>query len=65
MYFMYGPNINSTYQRSISTSPYELLVGTKIKQKKDIELVALLQEEGRDHFLQEREKFRTEDIVQI
>lgn len=57
--------INSTYQRSIGTSPYELLVGTKMKQKEDIELTNLLQEESKEIFTEKRDSMRTDAKLQI
>lgn len=57
--------INSSYQRSIGTSPFELMTGTKIKQKEDIKIVELLEEENRKDFIEKREQLRKEAKAQI
>lgn len=57
--------INSTYQRSINTSPFELMIGMKMKMKEDIEIYSLLQQENRDSFMEEREELRQRAKVQI
>ena len=38
-------SLNSTYQRSIHTSPFKLLIGTELTAKDDFEIIELLQEE--------------------
>lgn len=60
--------LNSTWQRSINCTPFELLIGTKMKIKEDIEIYDLLMQEGRDIFVQDREDSRRkakEHILQI
>lgn len=57
--------INSTFQRSISTSPFELLTGVKMKSKEDITLIDLLQQESLEQFSEEREEFRKRAKEQI
>lgn len=57
--------INGTYQRSINTSPFNLLTGTKLKQKEDIKLIELLDEECRQHFMERRDNVRQAAKVQI
>lgn len=57
--------LNSTYQRSIDTTPFELLVGTKMKTKEDIEIYNLLQQEQRINFMQEREDLKIKAKEQI
>lgn len=47
--------INSTYQRSIGTSPFEALLGTRMKRGEDINILSLLEQEYVKHFDQERE----------
>ncbi|KAL0841588.1 hypothetical protein ABMA28_015247 [Loxostege sticticalis] len=50
--------LNSTYQRSIDTTPFELLVGTKMKSKEDVELLDLILEEEKNCFMLERDDLR-------
>ncbi|KAG7295050.1 hypothetical protein JYU34_022520 [Plutella xylostella] len=57
--------INSTYQRSVGMSPYELLIGTKMRQKEDVELLKLLQEEEHKEFMDSRDKNREMAKIQI
>lgn len=57
--------INSTYQRSINTSPFELLTGTKLKLKQDLKMVELLEEENRRQFTEKRDDLRREAKAQI
>ncbi|GFT92431.1 transposon Ty3-I Gag-Pol polyprotein [Trichonephila clavipes] len=42
--------LNSTFQRSIKMTPFELLFGTKMKSCQDIEIVELLNDEITVHF---------------
>jgi len=60
--------INSTYQRSVGTSPFEVLFGIKMRQKKDVELLSLIEQEAVSLFDEEREKLRAiakEHIVKV
>lgn len=57
--------INSTYQRSINTSPFELLIGAKMKRKEDMEIYELLEQETRDSFMLTREEDRRKAKEQI
>lgn len=60
--------LNSTFQRSINTTPYQLLIGTKMRMKEDTEIYNLLLEEGRESYSEEREKLREkakEQILQV
>lgn len=57
--------LNSTYQRSINTSPFELMIGAKMKMKEDIEIFNTLLQENRDSYMEEREKMRQEAKIQI
>ncbi|KAG7305339.1 hypothetical protein JYU34_009402 [Plutella xylostella] len=57
--------LNSTFQRSINTSPFELLVGTKMTCKEDIEIYDLILQEERENFNQEREDLRQQAKQQI
>lgn len=61
-------SLNSTFQRSISTTPYQLMIGTKMRLKEDIEIYDLLLQEERDSYSEEREKLRErakEQILQV
>ena len=57
--------INSTCQRSINTSPFELLIGTKIRFKEDMDIIGLLEEENRREFMEKRDELRMEAKAQI
>ncbi|KAL0881567.1 hypothetical protein ABMA27_001398 [Loxostege sticticalis] len=57
--------INSTYQRSINTTPFELLTGVKLKMKEDMKILEFLEEEGRMEFIQKRDEARREAKAQI
>lgn len=49
--------INSTYQRSINTTPFELLIGVKLKLKEDLCILQFLEEESRREFIDGIEEF--------
>lgn len=57
--------LNSTHQRSINTTPFELLIGTKMKMKDDIGILDLLKQEEIDSFVQGREELREKAKKQI
>lgn len=57
--------INGTYQRSINTTPFELLTGVKMKIKEDIKIIELLEEENRAEFMEKRDESRKEAKAQI
>lgn len=57
--------INSSYQRCINTSPFKLLTGVELKQKENIKIVELLEEENRIEFTGKREELRREAKIQI
>lgn len=57
--------INSTYQRSVGTSPYELLIGTKMRQKEDLNILSMIKEESREEYVQDRRELRERAKVQI
>ncbi|XP_063364028.1 uncharacterized protein K02A2.6-like [Cydia amplana] len=57
--------INSTHQRSINTSPFELLTGTTLKLKEELKLVELLDEESRNEFIENREELRQQAKAQL
>ena len=46
--------INSTYQRSIDTSPFEVMFGLKMKQRDDITLLQLIRKEAIAQFAEDR-----------
>lgn len=57
--------LNSTFQRSISTTPFNLLIGRKMKNKEDIELQSLLQQECAAMYIEDREELRGRAKEQI
>lgn len=57
--------INSTFQRSINTTPFQLLIGVKMKQKEDLALKSLIEDEFRDQFEQTRCEARLNAKSQI
>ncbi|GFT05327.1 retrovirus-related Pol polyprotein from transposon 297 [Trichonephila clavipes] len=50
--------LNSTFQRSIKMTPFELLFGTKMKSCQDIETVELLNDETTAQFQEQRDALR-------
>lgn len=50
--------LNSTFHRSIHTTPFELLMGAKMRNKEDIEIVELLEEEIISQYDENREIIR-------
>lgn len=57
--------LNGTYQRAIGTTPFEVLMGTKMRTKSDARILELLNAENLDTFNQERERLRQEAKQQI
>lgn len=57
--------LNSTFQRSVNTSPHELLVGAKMRLKQDTEILSLVEQETRDIFMSNREELRKKAKEQI
>lgn len=60
--------INSTYQRSIGMSPFETLLGTKMRHREDVRMLSLLEQEYVQHFNQKRENLRqlaTQNILKV
>ncbi|XP_073947135.1 uncharacterized protein [Choristoneura fumiferana] len=57
--------LNSTYQRSIDTTPFELMFGTKMRTKEDIEIYDMLLQEERDAYICNREQLRCSAKAQI
>lgn len=60
--------LNATYHRSTNTSPFELMFGTKMRDKADLELKNLIEEEFQEQFESGRDKLRQsakEQIVKV
>lgn len=57
--------INSTYQRSINCTPFELLVGTTMKSPQDLKITTLLNEEIQAAFTNARDELRQQARQQI
>lgn len=57
--------INATYQRSIGRTPFEIMLGVKMRQAEDIKVLGLLEEEMAEAFIDEREQSRIEAKEQI
>lgn len=57
--------INSTYHRSIGTTPFEMLVGTKMKTKDDIQLKELIERELAADYDDQRSELRRAAKQQI
>ncbi|GFW66878.1 hypothetical protein TNCV_4687631 [Trichonephila clavipes] len=57
--------LNSTFQRSIKMTPFELLFGTKMKSCQDIEIVDLLNDEITAEFQEQRDALRQDARKQI
>jgi len=50
--------VNSTYQRSIGTSPFEVLFGVKMRRKENPELLSLIEVESIATFAEGRQELR-------
>lgn len=57
--------MNGTYQRSINTTPFEVLTGVKMRNKEDVSLNEILEEEVIRQFADDREEMRKECKKQI
>ncbi|GFV79865.1 hypothetical protein TNCV_1726901 [Trichonephila clavipes] len=57
--------LNSTFQKSIKMTPFELLFGTKMKSCQDIEIVELLNDEITAQFQEQRDALRQDAKKQI
>lgn len=57
--------LNSTYHRSINTTPFKLLFGVEMRSKDDLKLRELVEQECRAHFEEEREQSRIKAKEQI
>lgn len=50
--------INSTYQRSVGMSPFEVLFGVKMKHREDVQICSLIEQECVQSFNNERDRLR-------
>ncbi|GFX53263.1 retrovirus-related Pol polyprotein from transposon 297 [Trichonephila clavipes] len=57
--------LNSTFQRSIKVTPFQLLFGTKMKSCQDIEIIELLNDEITAQFQEQRDALRQDAKKQI
>jgi len=57
--------LNSTYQRSIDTTPFELLVGTKMKTNEDVIMKEAIEQEMSHHYDKTRKQLREDARKQI
>ncbi|KAM8714749.1 hypothetical protein ACLKA7_001155 [Drosophila subpalustris] len=57
--------VNSTITRSIDTTPFEMLVGVKMRTKEDLEIRDLINKEAVRVFNDERSDLRAKDKAQI
>ena len=57
--------INSTYHRSIGRTPFELLMGVKMRGRADLKVMELINEEMINDFETRRDQFREDAQVQI
>lgn len=57
--------LNSTYQKAIKSSPYEVLLGVNMHKAEDLKLLELLNEETQEKFALQREEIRNEAKTQI
>ncbi|GFS80415.1 hypothetical protein TNCV_3448371 [Trichonephila clavipes] len=53
-------NMNSTTTRSTKFTPFEVLIGVKMKQKEDLKIKHLLEDELSEQFINKRETLRNE-----
>uniref|UniRef100_A0A1B0DPN9 Integrase catalytic domain-containing protein n=1 Tax=Phlebotomus papatasi TaxID=29031 RepID=A0A1B0DPN9_PHLPP len=58
-------HLNQTYQRSIDCSPFELMIGVKMRDPADIHLTSILEEEFRNEFIESRDEMRRHAKQQI
>ena len=57
--------LNSTYQRSIGMSSFELLFGAKMREYGDLELKQFIEDEWRNLFIEQRDELRFKAKEQI
>lgn len=69
VWYKYLPKVqralNSTYQRSIGVTPFEVLVGNQMRNKEDIRIVELLSQAAVEEFGEKREQIRAESKKRI
>lgn len=57
--------LNSTYQRSIATTPFKLLFGVHMRKKTDIQMIEALEEDFIKQYDEQRETERKDAKIQI
>lgn len=57
--------LNSTYQRSIATTPFKLLFGVHMRKKTDIQMIEALEEDFIKQYHDQREAERKDAKMQI
>lgn len=57
--------INSTFQRSIATTPFELLTGVKMRCKEDVHLKDIIEKQMQEQFVEDRQEQRLAAKEQI
>lgn len=61
-------NINSTHQRSVGMSPFEVMFGIKLKQQEDFKIIELIEQETVNLYNEKRDRLREvakENIIKI
>lgn len=58
-------NINSSFNRSVGKTPFEIMIGTNMRLKDDIKLRSLLEKEFIEIFQKERSALRDEAVTNI
>lgn len=57
--------LNSTYQRAIKTTPFEILIGTTMRRPEDLKILELLNDEMKEEFIENRNEKRKKAKIQI
>ena len=57
--------LNSSFQRAIQKTPFEVMFGIAMKKRSDVDIQTLIKEEMMHKFDEERENFRREAKEQI
>lgn len=57
--------LNSTHQKAINTTPFQVLIGTKMRRQEDEQILELLDKEILEHFSNQRIEIRNEAKEQI
>lgn len=50
--------LNSTYQRSVANTPFKLLIGVNMRQKEDLGLLKIIEDEMENVFITDRDELR-------